>query len=38
MTRSILITGSYKYQRFVSSVGLTNYTDQVFLAGLKFQL
>lgn len=38
MTRSILITGSYKYQRFISSVGLTNYTDQVFLAGMKFQL
>jgi hypothetical protein len=38
MTRSILITGSYQYQRFISSEALTNYTDQVFLAGLKFQL
>jgi len=38
MTRSILITGSYKYQRYISSFGFTNYTDQVFMAGLKFQL
>ena len=38
MTRSILITGSYKYQRFVSSLGFTNYVDHLFMAGLKFQL
>jgi hypothetical protein len=38
MTRSIVITGSYKYQRYTSTAGFTNYIDNVFLAGLKFQL
>ncbi|MEI9916467.1 MAG: hypothetical protein WDN29_12465 [Methylovirgula sp.] len=38
MTRSIMITGSYKYQRYTSTAGFTNYIDHVFLAGLKFQL
>ena len=38
MTRSIVITGQYKYQRFISSVGFTNYTDNMVMAGLKFQL
>jgi hypothetical protein len=38
LTRSIMITGSYKYQRFISSEALTSYTDQIFLAGMKFQL
>jgi hypothetical protein len=38
MTRSIVITGSYKYQRYISTAGFTNYIDNVFLAGLKFQL
>jgi hypothetical protein len=38
LTRSILITGEYKYQHFISTAGFTSYTDQMFMAGLKFQL
>lgn len=38
MTRSIIITGEYKYQHFTSSEGFTDYTDHLFMTGLKFQL
>jgi hypothetical protein len=38
VTRSIVITGQYKYQNFTSTESFSNYTDNMFMAGLKFQL
>ncbi len=37
-TRTIVITGTYKYQRYDSTAALNNYFDNMFMAGLRFQL